>query len=264
MDLFAGGISSLVLGLLLGSFSTCIAYRIPEGRPWAFGGGAMRSMCAGCQKPLRPLNLIPILSWLLQNRRCACAKTQISIAYPLIEAGVALACFGIFLIHDFTLASIIMMLTTPFLMAMIVIDLRYTILPDQLNLICAALGVLFVSLKLDFSAPDFALWTIIDHAGGTLIFALMAFLLGWIMKVVLKRDALGMGDVKFFAVAGLWLGLPLMGIFFTLSGIAGVIFGLIWQGFTRANTFPFGPALIVSFYILLAFGGSIHSIFGLI
>lgn len=56
-----------------------------------------------------------------------------------------------------------------------------------------------------------------------------------------------MGDVKFFAVAGLWLGLDMMPVFFFMSGLFGVLLGGGWRFFTgKSGLFPFGPALIAA------------------
>lgn len=97
---------------------------------------------------------------------------------------------------------------------------------------------------------------IIEYIGGGALYAAFVFLLGAIMEKTLGRRALGMGDVKFFGVAGLWLGLSNLAIFCIFSGVFGVILGLFWKKMTKEDRFPFGPALILSFFVLLLLGSS--------
>jgi len=68
---------------------------------------------------------------------------------------------------------------------------------------------------------------------------------------------LGLGDVKFFAVAGLWLGWEALPDFCVVSGLTGLVLGIIWKKITGQPSFPFGPALIFSFYLLFLMGGSL-------
>ena len=94
-----------------------------------------------------------------------------------------------------------------------------------------------------------------------LLFGGFALLMGVSVSFVLKKDALGMGDVKFFAVAGLWLGGAMLPAFCILSGVMGIILGGVWQRVTGSQLFPFGPALILSMYILWLIDGSFLPIF---
>ena len=89
------------------------------------------------------------------------------------------------------------------------------------------------------------------YVAGAVVFGLFAWLLGVAVSKVLKKDALGFGDVKFFMVAGLWLGVLNLANFAILSGFLGVLFGLIWQKSGKGEIFPFGPALIVALFVLL-------------
>jgi len=75
-----------VIGLLVGSFLAVLVLRLPKGEPIAFA----RSACPQCGHVLGAFELIPVLSWLVQNRRCrACAGT-IPAFYPAMEIASAL------------------------------------------------------------------------------------------------------------------------------------------------------------------------------
>lgn len=82
-------------GLCLGSFTTCVMYRVPRGISlWRQPDGSYRSFCPNCHTALQGIDLIPVLSWVLQKGRCRYCKTPIGIYYPMVEL-IVLACVGI-------------------------------------------------------------------------------------------------------------------------------------------------------------------------
>ena len=72
-----------VLGLVMGSALNCLAMRIVAGERWS---GNSRSACPKCGHTLSALELIPLVSWLIQGGKCRHCKAPISIRYPLTEA----------------------------------------------------------------------------------------------------------------------------------------------------------------------------------
>jgi len=66
---------------------------------------------------------------------------------------------------------------------------------------------------------------------------------------------MGMGDVKFYAAAGFWLGLNIDAaiLFMLVSGLSGVVFALAWKKRTGDAEAPFGPSLILAFIVALGF-----------
>ncbi|MGH1399002.1 MAG: prepilin peptidase [Alphaproteobacteria bacterium] len=146
-----------------------------------------------------------------------------------------------------------MIALVPFLLALFFIDLRYKILPDQLNLIAFCIGVAFLTVKALLTSDYSAL---IPHAVGACVFPIVIWCTGALTSATLKKNALGFGDVKFFAVAGLWLGVSALVPFLLLSGVLGVMFGSLWQTVKKEKAFPFGPALIVAFFVLLLIDAS--------
>ena len=234
-----------ILGLCLGSFATAMSARIPEGRSWIKEkGAAARSACASCKKTLKILNLIPVFSWLIQRGRCSDCHEKISPAYPLIELSTALIVLSAYAVYGWTSEGLLIILMAPFIVALAGIDLKHYILPNQLILILAILGGLRLLIQ-------FPVDLYLEYIAGALLFALLIFMIGKIVSILLKKDALGFGDVKLFAVCGLWLGLSNLPIFLVLCGGFGVIIGGMWRLISRKQIFPFGPAIIASFLVLL-------------
>lgn len=242
----------VVVGLSLGSFATALSWRVPRGVSWIFSskedGSAARSCCTTCNFTLRFFDLIPLFSWLFQRGRCRHCGAPIPWRYPLVELLVLAGVIGIYAVYGFSYAGIVAMAAVPFLAALLVIDIEHMILPDQLTLICGIIGVIFILVSGPSGElmPAFA-W----HILAALIYSGIIWLAGAVTKIALKKEALGLGDVKFMAVAGLWLGVSAVSGFFIMSGIMGILWGAGWRTLKKGPVFPFGPALILTFYACL-------------
>ncbi len=71
----------VVFGLLIGSFLNVVAWRVPRGESIVTPG----SRCPACGHDIRPLDNVPVLSWLVLRGRCRDCGVRISARYPLVE-----------------------------------------------------------------------------------------------------------------------------------------------------------------------------------
>lgn len=242
-----------ILGLLFGSFSTALIHRVPQKTPW--WGGA-RSACSSCGHVLGALQLIPVFSWVLSRGRCSFCSARVSGFYPLSEIICAFLCVGAYLSLGLSGHAVFLIFAIPFLYALFVIDLQKMILPNQLVLILFCLGAIRLLYQVYLSPgiwPD----VVTPYLLGCVFFAVIPFAVGWVMSFLLGKNSLGMGDVKFFGVAGLWVGIEYLAHFMILSGVIGILFYMVWFRITGRAHFPFGPSLILSFYLLLIGQGSV-------
>jgi leader peptidase (prepilin peptidase) / N-methyltransferase len=76
---------SALIGLLVGSFLATAVLRVPKRQPIVLA----RSACPACGHPLGPSELIPVLSWVFQKRRCRACGVKISSFYPGMEIASA-------------------------------------------------------------------------------------------------------------------------------------------------------------------------------
>lgn len=240
----------LCVGLIFGSFSTALIYRVPRKLPW----GAVRSCCPACQTPLGVFDLIPVFSWLLSKGRCRHCSQKISFRYPLIEVICALLCLGAYAIYGFSFETAFLCLSVPLIVSLFIIDWQQMILPNVLVLNLFILGLIRILFYVVYM-PSFSIVHAAPYLIGALVYAGTSWFIGFTMTKVLKRDSLGFGDVKFFAVSGLWLGLSWLPYFMMISGGLAIAFSLAWRQLFGKDVFPFGPALITTFYSILLFQG---------
>jgi prepilin signal peptidase PulO-like enzyme (type II secretory pathway) len=117
------------LGLILGSFGTALAYRVPRGESIAEG----RSRCPNCGRTIPAIENIPVFSYLFLRGRCAGCGVRISPRYPLIESATGLLFVLTFLKFDFTLEAFVYSLFFWVLVVLSVIDIETKRLPDVIT-----------------------------------------------------------------------------------------------------------------------------------
>ncbi len=227
-------------GLVFGSFITCASYRLPL----ELDVVRKPSYCPKCNTILGFRDLFPIFSWLFSGGKCRHCSAKISARYPLIELITGALFAFLYLRYGLTLQGFILAGTVIMLMIMIVADLEHFIIPDCVHVILLPLAIAYSYAGGTFS-PDI-LWGFILMTG-------LALLLHYGYSALRGRAMLGFGDVKFFAIVGVWLDLSAIPVFLFISGILGVLLGLIWRILGKGQVFPFGPALAIALFICIVF-----------
>jgi len=239
----------LSLGLCMGSFVTMASYRFALEEEKIKNLLLKKSHCINCKNELRVKNLIPIFSWIFQKGKCSFCHNKISIRYPLIE----LFCLLSFLLVYYSFGAIfdakliIMLLITTFLTIAIITDLEGYFIPDSVQIILFVLIIIY-----HLAAPTEH--KISYYFLSAFLFVIFGLILRYGFLFFAKKDGIGMGDVKFFAIAGGFIGIDHFAIFMLLSGMLGIVFGLLWQRVIGDKIFPFAPALISSLMICLLVG----------
>ncbi|GAA5110883.1 prepilin peptidase [Alloalcanivorax gelatiniphagus] len=266
-------IVTALFGLLVGSFLNVVIHRIPKmmeagwqrearellGQPAedqpVFNLVVPRSRCPHCGHGIRWHENIPVVSWLALKGRCSQCDAPIGKRYPVVElltALVAALCawrfgYGIWLV--FTLYASFTLL------ALAVIDLDTTLLPDDLTypllwagLLAALVGVSPVPL------PDAVI--------GAMAGYLSLWSLYWVFKLVTGKEGMGYGDFKLLAALGAWLGWQYLPLVILLSSLVGLVFALSMMAtgaVKRGQGIPFGPYLAIAGWIALLWGEEIVS-----
>lgn len=258
------GTSVTLLGLVMGSAVTALAWRVPRGESWVHG----RSRCPKCGHLLGVLDLVPVLSWAANLGRCRHCRTTVSVRYPLTELACGLWALAAWGAVGLTPALPLVGLWGFLMVALFWIDLDFQLLPDILTYPGMAIGLVaallgagagHVSLVLSF-APS--LRDEIPRIAGLAIESALGMLVGagllWLVRAIYFRvrgiEGMGLGDVKLGAMFGALLGGPLAGVTIFLAAFAGSLVSLVLVARGRANArtaLPFGtflaPAALVSF-----------------
>ncbi len=216
---------AFMIGACVGSFLNVVIYRVPKKESIVTPG----SHC-GCGQPIAWHDNIPILSWLILRGRARCCGRPFSIRYPSVELLTALLFVACWLRYPNPAVAVSGMVLLSALVAATFIDLDHFIIPDVFTL---GLGV--TGLLLSLAVP--ALHG--QHSGnfvhdalrsgqlsllGSLIGSALVLWISLVGEAVLKKQAMGFGDVKFVGGIGAFCGWP--GAVFAVFG--GAVVGTIW------------------------------------
>ena len=266
--------SAFAFGLLVGSFLNVVILRLPRRLQWQWerdsrelleieapadtpeaappGIVVERSHCPKCGHALAAWENFPLLSFLALGGKCRGCKTPISWQYPAVEliTGVLFA----LVVWRFGLGyqSLAALAFTALLVAMSGIDLRTTLLPDDLTLPLLWLGLL-LSLVPVFAAPTQAIL-------GAVVGYLSLWSVYWAFKLLTGKEGMGYGDFKLLAAIGAWCGVSAILPVLLMSSLVGAVIGSIWlalKGRDRATPIPFGPYLAVAGWIQLFWGADL-------
>ena len=258
---------AFIVGIIFGSFLNVVILRIPKEESVVFGA----SHCTSCGNQLKPWHNIPLFSWLFLRGKCSFCKTSISMQYPLIEllSGIIFLTladkFGVSLPVFFIGLSFLMLL------ALSVIDFKYKMVPDSLNL----LAILFAVIGAwSISGVFVNFQNALLFAGGfTLLrFALSYYLTSSIYRAGLPTktswnkhydrtpfiEAMGEGDIMVAATMGALLGgkLALIAIFLSAILALPVMLTLLSRS-TDEQRVPFVPFLALATFIVYLYDSPI-------
>lgn len=248
-----------ILGLLVGSFLNVLVLRMRTGLSPAKG----RSMCFSCGKTLGAIELIPVVSYVIQRGRCVSCEAKISAQYPLVESATAVL-FGVvgymmFVQYgvsvQFFVEALFGLILVSLFVAISVYDIKHKIIPDGFVISLVVLGL--IKLVLDVLLLQ-GLWSTI---GWRILSAVILFLPFFLLWLVSKGRWIGLGDGKLVFAFGI-----LLPVASALSGIVlafwvGALFGVVLIGMSRVlrhtyamkSEVPFAPFLILGALVVYFF-----------
>lgn len=221
-----------------------------------------RSMCLHCHHKLEWYDLIPLFSWVQLRGKCRYCHKPIGYMEPLIELGTA----GFFLLSYlfwitpletvFDWTNLVLWLVVGCgLIILLAYDTRWFLLPNRVTYPLFILSGIVALLRIATSSD--AVSSLID------VILAVSILSGfyYVLYVVSKRQWIGFGDIKLGLVLALMLGnwqLAFLTLFLAnLIGSFIVLPGLLAKKLERTSHIPFGPMLIVAYFISALFGEAI-------
>lgn len=224
----------LLYGLVVGSFLNVCILRIPKHETIV----TERSHCMSCGYQLQWYDMIPVASWLALRGRCRKCKARISAQYPIVEAANGILYVVVFLVNGMNLTSVVYCFLVSALLVLSVIDFRTYEIPFGINVFILMLGLIHIFL-------DFPNWA--EYVIGLFVISVPLELI----LLISKGRAIGGGDVKLMAAAGLLLGWKKILLAMVLGSILGSILHIIRMKVSHAErVLALGPYLAMG--ILLA------------
>ena len=247
------------VGACVGSFYNVIVYRMPRGISLI----NPPSHCPLCKKRIPIRYNLPIVGWLWLRGKSACCKQPISVIYPIGEALCGL--LGALALYaavgfgtDFTrpvlspqtwanAAALFWLLLGAY--PVCAVDCQYKLIPDSISVGGIVAGLL-ISLIPGGITPFQSLIGAVAAGGGL-------YLVGWIATKVLKKEAMGFGDVKLLAGYGALMGVTGAVETLIVAAVLGLLvmvpYGMIKNRKAAKDSneeeggqIPFGPFLAVA------------------
>lgn len=296
--MFFAYIILFILGLGIGSFLNVVSLRYkPDQRIFDFKIIGGRSRCQDCGNQLKWYELFPLFSFISQKGKCRNCGNKLSWQYPIVEmlSGLIFVFIPLYLnsslkFLDFTflskfnfeapftsqsiLMSVLWILVFLSFLLLSIIDFRHSIIPDQINIFLAVLGVVITFLWT--SVHKFQLtYSFVGHYAlllgsqeniwtNRLFGAFIGILFVGLIILISRGRGMGMGDLKLVAALGLIFGWPDVLLILFLAFIIGSIFVLpmlIRKQKGMKDAIPFGPFIIVGAVLVFFFGFEIMKIY---
>lgn len=235
----------VVAAPFVGSFLGVLAVRLPVGEDVVVG----RSRCPSCGSALKPIELVPVVSWLVQRGKCRTCAAPIDWFYPAIE----LAALAVAIWAALTMQGVLLWVTVAFgwtLLTLAAMDLRTMMLSDVLTLPLIAAGLAVVAW-LDVEAVP-------NHMIAAVLGALLIVAVAWVYRRARGREGIGMGDAKLMAAAGAWVGLEGLGTVL-LYGVAATLILVLVKSAAGARmaaetAVPLGAGLALGLWLVWLYG----------
>ena len=243
------GIFVILLGLAFGSFLNVCVARLPRHESIIHPP----SHCPHCGTPIQARDNVPLLSYLILRGQCRSCRASISWRYPAVELTNTALWMACFLQFGATFEAAAMAILCFLALGLAVMDAETMVLPDTFTLPGIVLGILWSAARVPGdgtqrlrAAGISLLWA---TAAAMLILAIRAVY--WLVK---KREGMGLGDVKLFAMLAAWLGPENALLIFFLAVVSGALYGILslWLQRGASHRVPLGSFLCI---------GAIYAIF---
>lgn len=234
-----------ITGMFFASFYNVIAIRVPEKKTlWG------RSECPVCFHTLRPIDIIPILGFVINRGKCHFCSAKIPIRYLIVEILGGLSFVLGYFIFGFSWEYFAFLLIFSVLFIEALIDIEKKIILDRIWII----GIIPLLILRIFQG------TIFEHMLSSFALFATMFSISWIAKKIMKREALGGGDVKLYIFIGFALTLILgfLSIFF--ASLFGFFYGIARKE-KRYQEIAFVPFIAGGVMISFLFGNVIIELY---
>lgn len=242
------GALAFILGTVLGSFLNVCIYRIPR----KISLVKPDSFCPKCGIRIPMYLNIPLLSYLLLKGRCRRCQERIPIQYPLVELLGGFLTLFTYLKFGLTPSFLFYAAFFYFLIVISFIDLERKLILNKVLVWMLAAGL---GLNLVFHILPYQQSLLGFLAGGGLML-LFAFL----GNLMFRKESMGMGDVKFAAVAGIFLGWKMIMVALFCGFLIAFLILISMMALQKTSVgeyIPLGPFLAMGLIIFVFWGNQL-------
>jgi len=235
-------LAGFIIGTVVGSFLAVCIHRIPRGESPV----APRSHCPKCGAQLRPVELIPVIGYIVIWGRCRHCRGRVSVWYPILEVVSGLLFAKVLGAEGFTLSAGNSLVLISLAVVAAGIDFKHKIIPDILTLPWTVVGLLIGAFSGGIQGVFSRVLGVVGCGG-------LVFLIA-----IISRGGMGGGDVKFMALVGSFLGVPGGLTSFVIACIIGAVVGVSLMALgikSRKDEIPFGPFISLGAIMVCIYGG---------
>ncbi len=242
-----------LFGAVVGSFLNVCIHRMPREESIV----NPPSHCPHCNERIRWYDNIPLVSFIVLRGKCRHCGASISPRYLFIELLTASLFLAVWLKYEFQWIAPIYWVLVGGLLASTFIDFEHYIIPNEITyggiLVGIAASLLYPPLQEVETIGASVLRSLIGGLTGGVTLLVIAF----VGEKIFKKEAMGMGDVKFIAAIGAFLGwkAALFAIF--ASSLIGGVVGLMLVVTSRkgwGSRIPYGPYIALGALLWVFFG----------
>lgn len=237
------GIIIFIFGIVLGSFYTVVGERMPDGKSILFPP----SNCPKCGHLLKFYELIPIFSYIFLKGRCIKCKNKIPLLSTIIEFMTGILFFLAYLKFGISIKFFIALIFISMLMIVIVSDIRYMVIIDEVLIIGNIL--IFILLLFDLGIKG----SLLSLFYGIISFSVM-LLIKILGDIIFKKESMGGGDIKLMFTFGLVMGIVSSIASIFVASFIGLPISLLMVKNNSSHEIPFGPYLSIAALILFFSG----------
>lgn len=240
-DIFFDAVLTVILfifGLFVGSFVNVVIERTHFQMSWTRG----RSRCPNCRKTLTWIELIPLISFIIQKGRCRSCLKKLSIQYPIMETIFGVVTVFVFANFGLDTRNILLLIVFYLYTALFISDLKYMEVPDILSIPAIILTFIYHAWDAEFS--------------NFLVGSLIGFSFFFITYHATQGRGIGNGDMRLGAMAGMLVGFPDIINVLLLTYVSGALIAILLiatKKASRKSMIPLGVFLLPSAIIMFTF-----------
>ncbi len=193
-----------------------------------------RSRCTRCKKRLAPLDLVPVVSFLILRGRCRYCRKPIGYQYLFLEVFCGLLAILVYFLKGLSIPALFLFISLSFLGLASIVDIK----DQEVDLPYFGIGIISALLYSVTYGME-----IRNIYMGAISFAALPL----VLYAISRERWMGLGDTFFALWAGILVGFPQSLILIFIAFFLGAVFGIM-KLLTGASShrIAFGPFLAFS------------------